>query len=644
MNVTAKFFVLGTLLFIQSYANAQTCQGSLGDPIVNFTFGSGSNPGMPLPATTYTFFANDCPTDGSYTIRNNTNSCFGNTWHALPTDHTGDANGYFMLINAAVSSGTFYIDTVRGLCPNTTYEFAAWIMNVLKPSACNGNGSQPNITFSIEKTDGTILQTNSTGNIFATQSPTWNRQPFLFTTTSAVSDVVLRMVNIAPGGCGNDLAIDDITFRPCGPLLTPTITNAGNQTTTEFCKGEIKSYTFNCTVSAGFTNAEYQWQHSFNGSAFTSIAGANTTFLQVQYPSSSPVGIYTYRLLAAEAGNISSLQCRILSASITITIKQSPVAVVSSNSPICQNDTIKLSASGGSIFDWQGPNGFISNVGNPTIANAQFLNQGKYYVKVTDGNGCSVLDSTIVALSPAPSASVSFMDSTICSAEKILLSAGGGVEYKWNPVQFLTTPDQANTFANPLSSIKYIVTVKNAGGCTDTASVNLNVVKKPVVNAGPDQTIIAGKMISLAGSIIGDAASFEWSPNQFINNVNILNPLVNTPSDFQYFLTATAPNNCGIVKDSMQIKIYNGIFIPNAFTPNGDTKNETWNVPALEAYPLHTMAIYNRYGQLVFERKKSFLPWNGMFKGNILPPGAYTYVIDLKNGSPLLKGTLLLLK
>ncbi len=644
MNLYTKSFVFFTLLLNVFFANAQTCQGSLGDPIVNFTFGSGNNPGPALAATTYTFFGNDCPTDGSYTIRTNTNSCFGNTWHAIPSDHTGDANGYFMLINAAVSSGTFYIDTVRGLCPNTTYEFAAWIMNVLKPSACSGNGSQPNITFSIEKTDGTILQTNSTGNIFATQSPTWNRQPFLFTTTSAVSDVVLRMVNIAPGGCGNDLAIDDITFRPCGPLLTPTITNTGNQTSSEFCKGEIKSYTFNCTVSAGFTNPEYQWQQSFNGSAFTNIAGENTTSLQVQYPSSSPVGIYTYRLVAAEAGNISSLQCRILSAPIIITIKPSLVSIVSSNSPICQSDTIKLSASGGSIFDWQGPNGFISNAGNPIISNAQILNQGKYYVKVTDGNGCSVLDSTIVALNPGPSASVSFTDSTICSAEQILLSAAGGVEYSWNPVQFLTTPDQANTFANPVSSIIYIVTVKNAGGCTDTASVNLNVVKKPVVHAGSDQTIIAGKMISLAGSIIGDAASFEWSPNQFINDVTILNPLVNPPIDYQYILTAVGPNNCGISMDSMQVKIYNGIFIPNAFTPNKDGKNDTWNVPALEAYPLHTLAIYNRYGELVFERQKSFLPWNGMFKGNILSPGAYTYIIDLKNGSALLKGTLLLLK
>ena len=637
-----------TLLFIffliSIYINAQTCSGSLGDPIINFDFGSGSNPGPPLAATNYTFFGNDCPPDGSYTIRTNTSGCFGNTWHTVTGDHTGNTNGYFMLINAKVESGTFYIDTVRGLCPNTTYEFAAWIMNVIKPTACGGTASQPNISFSIEKIDGTVLQTNSTLNISATQTPVWNRYPFLFTTTNAVSDIVLRMANTAAGGCGNDLAIDDITFRPCGPLLTPSITNAGNQTSTDFCAGEIKTYSFSCDVSAGFTTPVYQWQQRFNNGNFADILGENTTNLQVSYSPTAIVGMYQYRLVAAEAGNFASPQCRIFSSPLIVTIKPSPLINLTSNSPICETDSIKFSSSGGNSFDWQGPNGFSSTLANPTIINAQLQNQGSYNLKVTDTNGCSTFGSISIIINPSPIAAVSFIDTTICTAEKILLSAFGGTEYNWTPVENLITPYQQNTFANPVVSVIYIVTVKNAAGCADTASVNINVIKKPIVDAGPDQTIIAGKTIRLAGNIIGDVASFEWAPNQFISDVNALNPLVNPPSDFQYTLTAVAPKNCAIVKDSMQIKIYSGIYIPNAFTPNGDGKNDTWNVPALEAYPLHTLVIYNRYGEVVFKRNKSFLPWNGVFKSNLLPTGTYTYVIDLKNGSELLKGTVLLLR
>jgi hypothetical protein len=186
MNFNTNFFVFFILLLNGSHANAQTCQGSLGDPIVNFNFGAGANPGSPLPATSYNYFASDCPTDGSYTIRTNTNSCFANTWHSVTGDHTGNANGYFMLINASVASSAFYVDTVRGLCPNTTYEFAAWIMNVIKPTACNGNANQPNITFSIEQTNGTVIQTSVTGNIPPTNAPIWTRRQTFFTTQHCI--------------------------------------------------------------------------------------------------------------------------------------------------------------------------------------------------------------------------------------------------------------------------------------------------------------------------------------------------------------------------------------------------------------------------------------------------------------------------
>ena len=161
----------------------QQCQGSLGDPIINNTFGSGSNPGAPLGAatTSYQYQNGDCPPDGLYTVVTNTNSCFANTWHTISADHTGNTNGYFMLVNAKIEPSAFFIDTVRGLCSNTTFQFAAWIANVLKPSACNSNGIQPNITFSIEKLDGTVLQTSNTGNIISSVSPQWEQKFFYFT-------------------------------------------------------------------------------------------------------------------------------------------------------------------------------------------------------------------------------------------------------------------------------------------------------------------------------------------------------------------------------------------------------------------------------------------------------------------------------
>src|SRR5687767_13402938 len=115
MRIRLAGIIIVSFLFCKN-ADAQLCSGNLGDPIINITFGQGSNPGGPLSAatTTYQYVTNDCPNDGFYTVRNNTNSCFGNSWHNVASDHTGNSGGYFMLVNAAFATGTFYVDTVKG--------------------------------------------------------------------------------------------------------------------------------------------------------------------------------------------------------------------------------------------------------------------------------------------------------------------------------------------------------------------------------------------------------------------------------------------------------------------------------------------------------------------------------------------------
>jgi hypothetical protein len=205
--------------FLSATANSQLCTGSLGDPVVNITFGSGRNPGPALASgkTNYQYASNACPVNGDYTILNQGIECnYG--WHVLQSDHSGEPEGYFMLADASFEPGDFYVDTVTTLCANTTYEFSAWMLNMKKVI----QGIRPNITFSIETSDGTVLKTYNTGDIPVQDVVTWKQFGFYFTTPESVSKIVLRMRNNAPGGDGNDLAIDDITFRvvlPSAPAL-----------------------------------------------------------------------------------------------------------------------------------------------------------------------------------------------------------------------------------------------------------------------------------------------------------------------------------------------------------------------------------------------------------------------------------------
>ena len=120
--MTRLFTILILIILTTHTVSAQLCQGSLGDPIVNISFGAGPDPGPALSAaaTGYQYVTNDCPNDGFYTLRGKSNNCFGGSWHNLNGDHTGNANGYFMLVNASIPPGALYLDTVRGLCGNTT--------------------------------------------------------------------------------------------------------------------------------------------------------------------------------------------------------------------------------------------------------------------------------------------------------------------------------------------------------------------------------------------------------------------------------------------------------------------------------------------------------------------------------------------
>lgn len=121
-----------------------------------------------------------------------------------------------------------------------------------------------------------------------------------FTTPTNVSGVVLKIFNNASGGCGKDLALDDITVRPCGPKLTPAIQD-----------------NFNCSKVA-----KLLW---------TDISGETATSLTQNFQANMPIGNYNFRLSVSEIGNANSLQCRIVSLPLAVTINANAVAAASNN-------------------------------------------------------------------------------------------------------------------------------------------------------------------------------------------------------------------------------------------------------------------------------------------------------------------------
>lgn len=644
IKMPAKRYLLFFLgLSFVGNITAQLCQGSLGDPVVKITFGSGPNTGPPLNSsvTNYNYLPSDCPNDGYYTIANSTSNCFNNSWQTISEDHTpGDVNGYMMLVNASFAAGDFYVQQVDGLCGGTTYEFAAWLINVIRPSACNFNTIKPNITFSIETLSGLVLQKSSTGDIDAADPAAWKQYGLFFTTPAATSSVVVRVTNNAPGGCGNDLALDDITFRPCGPKVSINVN--GVTEIKDVCTGDTASLNFGSAIVGGYNNSFYQWQKSPDSISWTDIPGANNQTYKI--PAILTPGKYYYRLAVAEGNNIMSSSCRIASDMVTVNVNSLPVPAASNTGPACEGTSVTLNATGGSNYTWTGPNNFAANVQLPVITNVSVNAAGEYYVKVISQAGCINNDSTSVTVNINPVADAG-SDVNICEGASAQLqgSSINASSFVWSPPAGLSDPLSLTPVATPLQTTSYIFTVSD-GVCQDSALVLVSVIQAPTANAGPDKAIVGNQSATLSGEATGSNITHFWTPDLFISSDTSLTPQVSPRFDTSYTLHVVSNDGCGVATDKVIIKYFKEIYIPNAFTPNNDGYNDVWTLPALPAFPLAEVSVYNRFGQLIFFDKGYTKQWDGTFKGIPQSSGVYIYVIDLKNGLRQLHGIVTLIR
>ncbi len=643
MIIARKPVTILLLLVTFIFCSARLYAQSLGDPVVDITFGSGTSTHAGALAadsgyTSYTYTSANFPSDGSYTIENTPNS--PNVWWTT-TDHTGNSGGYMMVVNASLSkTDYFYKREVKGLCGQTTYQFGAWVGNLLRYNDI----SPPNITFSILKTDGTVIQSYTTGTIPRTSdSFKWVQYAFNFTLPAGVTDVIIQMTNNSNGGApANDLALDDITFRPYGPSVVASFGAPGSGVTAlNACAGTNQSYAFSVPSVTGYTSPAYQWQVN-TGSGWTDIAGATSSSYTVNFKP-AVAGTYLYRVATGESSNIGSSSCRVVSNELTLTINVASVPSATATTPTCVGGTLSLSASSGASYKWTGPNGFTSTSQSPVLTNVIAAASGTYTVNITSSGNCVTTASVTVAVNPLPVAKAVASSNTVCQGETVTLTASGGSTYLWTPSKGLSDATSASPTFTASSTVTYLVTVTNSSGCADTASVTVTVNKKPVANAGADKAIVQGQSITLDGSARGGDISYYWTPTDYLSSSEVLQPVARPPSDMTYVLHVLSNIGCGEATDTVFVRVYKNVTIPNTFTPNGDGVNDTWNIGALDSYPTSITQVFDRYGAQVFKSVGYPKAWDGTYNNKELPNGTYYYVIDLMNGTKL-SGWVLILR
>ncbi len=274
-----------------SFSSGNTQNRALGATVPGYTK---VNMAASAPADNYYAIANNTSADGTtnnagaYKPTTNNSRVFGGYWDIIG-DHTGAANqntgnpaaasgtagGYMLVVNAAFTTGEAYRDTIRNVCPNTYYEFSAWVRNICGVCGIDQNsaatytpGVLPNLSYTINDIDYF-----TTGNI--PHDTLWKKRGFIYKTGPLETQFRITIKNNAAGGGGNDWVLDDIKLATCYPNLV----NSPKDTATS-CSGVMM--TLSDTVKSYFDNYNYfSWEKSINGTTWTStgVSGTKTPVL-----------------------------------------------------------------------------------------------------------------------------------------------------------------------------------------------------------------------------------------------------------------------------------------------------------------------------------------------------------------------------
>ncbi|MGC4104473.1 gliding motility-associated C-terminal domain-containing protein [Ferruginibacter sp.] len=393
-----------------------------------------------------------------------------------------------------------------------------------------------------------------------------------------------------------DVKKDGCTFRDTVAItaLKPApVVNLGNDITV--CQGVP------VTLDATNPNAVYQWQD-----------GAATP---VYNPTLN--GLYWVEVTNTTSG------CKKRD-SINVAFTSAPVFNLGIDTAICAADTIVLNAAVNGATNYLWSNGAAT-------ATIKAYQAGLYWCEVSRGT-CSFRDSLIItAVKPSPLVNLG-ADQTVCEGTIITLNATyPGATYQWQDGN-----------ANPIYTVKQqgIYTVKlDLNGCKRSDTVKINYNLKPVFTLGPDQLICPTNTITLA-PVLDPSWQLLWQDGTRAATYNIT-------QTGTYSLTAT--NTCGSTTDAIQItKGICSIYIPNAFTPNGDARNDEFKVFGTDLVTTFNLKIFNRYGQVVFETADKNKGWDGRLNGQPSPGGGFVYFLTYKESTDpqpkQLKGSFILIR
>ena len=558
---------------------------------------------------------------------------------------TTNSSGVITITNLSAGSYTNISVILNGCTSNLTGPFT--LVNPSAPVTPTSNSNSPLCS------GGTLnLSTNTapTGAIYSWTGPggftSSLQNPVLTNVTGAMSGTYT--ITITLNGCTSapTTVIVVINQTPAAPIVTTPV---------NYCQGAI-TVPLSATASPGNTLLWYTVVTGGTGSATAPL------------PLTASVGTTTYYVSQVN----STATCESGRVPIVVNVYAVPIIIGSSTNPTT------CTTSDGTIFlSGLLPNTFYSvqytkNGGVPTTFNFTTnsvgviaitnLSAGTFTNITARLNGCvSNFVGPFTLVDPnAPTTPVILSNSPLCSGSTLNLMASNvspGATYVWTgPGGFtssLPNPIRPNV-TTAMSGTYRLIVILN--GCSSINAINdVKIGDYPIVNLEPDLLLPFGTQHTIISTIQnGPISTYSWSPATNLSCTNCASPVADIKNSISYTLKVTNIFGCS-ASDDINIKVICDniqVFIPNAFSPDGDGINDVLMIRAAGPITVKYFRIFNRWGELIFE-KSNFSPnnisygWDGKIKGVVGPPDVFVYTAEVMcdNGTSFIyKGNVSILK
>ncbi|BAV08017.1 internalin [Filimonas lacunae] len=478
-------------------------------------------------------------------------------------------------------------------------------------------------------------------------------------------DLTVSLIGTAPfsftynDGVNPDVTVNNITTNTYTLTVTPattttyTVTSVIDANTTSMVSSNT-TVTVNAgpaaTINGGTAIPACLGTSTVltaNAGTFTYLwsTGATTNTLNVTTSG-------TYSVTVTDANGCSSK-----SADAVVNLNTIPTVAINKTGIsrlICEGTSRAITATGGSMYNWYKDNVLITDSVSATLYVSA---EGIYKVEAVSAAGCTSNNFDTISLSFAKKPTADFSYDTYCKDVDMNFvnnsdEGGGEVSYKWVFDADNASTEKEPVFAYSTSGGKTITLTVTSLACpnlSDTKTVTLT-VEEPTPSKRYDPINgILGRTVNLEAKATG--TSYSWTPATNLSSATIANPVLTMKDSATYYVTVSTDAGC-LTVDTQQVRIFKGadIYVPKAFTPNGDGINDKLFPIPVGVPQLTYFRVFNRWGVILYQI--NHMPsvgegWDGTYKGKEQPFDSYTWVaegIDVDGKTVRLSGNSVLIR